>query len=59
MHIDLKAKEVGNILREKYGKETTFRVFYVESDEEYEGRTGEKINDSMAAPDKNEYCLYF
>ena len=46
-------------LKEKYGEDATFRVLYVESDEQYEGRTGEKIKDLMAAPEKYQYCLYF
>jgi hypothetical protein len=51
MRIDLNSSEVKKILSEKFG-EGSFRIFHTESDNEYEGRTGEKISELKATPTK-------
>lgn len=58
MRIDLNTKEVYKILADKFG-DATFRVYYEESNELWEHRTGKKIAESEKAPDKICYVLGF
>ena len=58
MDIDLNNEEVKKILKEKFG-EANFRVFYIESDKEWEARNNEKILRLEKAPEKLSYVLYF
>lgn len=59
MKIDLDRKDITKILKEKYGEDTIFRCFYVESDSCWEARHNIKLGKTMAAPKKEEYVLYF
>lgn len=58
MKIDLTKKEVAKILEEKYGA-GEFRVFYTESDREWEQRNNKSIKTSKEFPVKISYVLYF
>lgn len=60
MRIDLTTKEVTKILRDRFASgDASFRVFYEESDKEWEGRTGKMMIEQEKKPDKHNYVLYF
>lgn len=58
MNIDLTQLEMTKILTDKYG-EASFRVFYTESDEEWEVRNHKRIRDLAEPPSKEYYVLHF
>lgn len=58
MKIDLTKKEVRKILKEKFG-EAEFRVFFTESDKQWEARNDKKIAELEEPPDKESYVLFF
>lgn len=62
MKIDIEQSRLSKILREKFNVEdgdVIFRVFYTESDNEWEVRNDKKICDLEEMPVKESRVLYF
>ena len=58
MRTDLNQWEIYKILSEKFG-ETNFRVFYTETDAEWEAQHRQKISELTEPPKKMSVVLYF
>ncbi len=58
MDIDFSKEDIRKILIEKFGK-ANFKVFYIESDREWEARNNKKISELKEPPEKQSYILYF
>ena len=58
MNIDLTREEINKILKEKFG-DASFRVFYTESDKNWEARNRKKISELKECPEKEMYVLCF
>lgn len=57
MKLDLTKQEIRTILQQKFGN-AEFRIFYTESDKQWEARNNKKIEELKIPPEKISVVLY-